>query len=286
VEAAQQAQDYLSADAQLVITISIPLVYTTSANHSSSTRLKDSDVTWLYGPLFNSVSPVPTSKVATTRQTQHHSPSPKGKKPILKRRTLAEVLVRGLSKAAAQHTFPTPTRLARSTLFRLLCQRTRAQTGSPYSVQRRIQICSTPLGSPSPQTKMPPLLDSTPNPPSVSHVRGSTHPHISTAHLVRPGQLVSDISASTPSSHSALPSSRASTSQVCSMRRKTRQIAHRLIGRRPSLSPRASRTTADRPSRAPTATRPTCQSGSRSHPSHRQCSSSKTRIRRTMIVGL
>ena len=72
-------------------------------------RLKDSDVTWLYGPLFNSASadPLPTSKVATTADKLNIIPHlPKGKKPILKRRTLAEVLVRGLSKAT--HTIPDP----------------------------------------------------------------------------------------------------------------------------------------------------------------------------------
>lgn len=72
-------------------------------------RLKDSDVTWLYGPLFNSAPPVPPTKVATTADKLNIIPHlPKGKKPILKRRTLAEVLVRGLCKATAQHTLADP----------------------------------------------------------------------------------------------------------------------------------------------------------------------------------
>src|SRR5258706_4402053 len=81
------------------------------------------------------------------------------------------------SPGLPQHTpFPTPTRHARSTLFRLLCQKMPAQTASLYYAQPRIQICSTLLVSPSPLTNRLPLLllDSTLNPPSVSHVRGST----------------------------------------------------------------------------------------------------------------
>ena len=52
---------------------------------------------------------MPSIKVATTADKLNIIPHlPKGKKPILKRRTLAEVLVRGLSKAAAPHTIPDP----------------------------------------------------------------------------------------------------------------------------------------------------------------------------------
>jgi hypothetical protein len=182
--------------------------------------------------------------------------------------------------------FRIQTRHARSTLFRLLCPKMLAQTDSHCSAQLRIQICSTLPGSP--RTKRSPLLRSTLNQPSVSHVRGSTHPRTRTLtmhpHPVPQGPLASDISASTPLSHNASPSNRASTSLVCSMRRKTREIAHQLIGTRPSPSPQASPTPAA--SRAPIATRPTCQSGSQSHPSRRQCSSSKTRIRKVTTVGL
>lgn len=52
--------------------------------------LKDSDVTWLYGPLHTAVEPVPPPKVATTDErlgiVRHD------KKPILKHRTLSEML--------------------------------------------------------------------------------------------------------------------------------------------------------------------------------------------------
>ena len=101
----------------------------------------------------------------------------------------------------------TPTRHARSTLFRLLCQRMPAQTASLYSARSRIQICSNPVVSPSPRTNRQPLrlLDSTLNPPSVSHVRGSTPRMKKTMHLrpARLGPLANDISASTPSSLNA-----------------------------------------------------------------------------------
>ena len=64
-------------------------------------RLKDSDVTWLYGPLHQAPTPVPVPppKGASLREKlEVIPPLPKGRKPILKKRTLAEVLVLGLAK--------------------------------------------------------------------------------------------------------------------------------------------------------------------------------------------
>lgn len=56
-----------------------------------SRRLKESDVTWLYGPLHGEAKPVPPPKVATTAERlgiDDHS----GKKSILKHRTLTDLL--------------------------------------------------------------------------------------------------------------------------------------------------------------------------------------------------
>lgn len=61
--------------------------------------LKDSDVTWLYGPLHQAPTPIPPPKNATFEEKLSSIPPlPKGRKPILKKRTLAEVLVLGLAK--------------------------------------------------------------------------------------------------------------------------------------------------------------------------------------------
>lgn len=61
--------------------------------------LKDSDVTWLYGPLHQAPVPVPPPKIASLAdKLDILPPLPKGRKPILKKRTLAEVLVLGLAK--------------------------------------------------------------------------------------------------------------------------------------------------------------------------------------------
>ncbi|PVG02980.1 hypothetical protein CPB86DRAFT_488968 [Serendipita vermifera] len=61
--------------------------------------LKDSDVTWLYGPLHQAPVPVPPPKGASLEEKLNTIPPlPKGRKPILKKRTLAEVLVLGLAK--------------------------------------------------------------------------------------------------------------------------------------------------------------------------------------------
>ena len=65
------------------------------------TRLKDSDVTWLYGPLHTAVEPVPPPKVATAEERLGLSRADSGSvhgsaaaptKPILKHRTLSEML--------------------------------------------------------------------------------------------------------------------------------------------------------------------------------------------------
>lgn len=55
-------------------------------------RLKDSDVTWLYGPLHTAVEPVPPPKVATTDERLGIVRADSGTKPILKHRTLSEML--------------------------------------------------------------------------------------------------------------------------------------------------------------------------------------------------
>lgn len=76
---------------------------------SPSPRLKDSDVTWLYGPLHTAVEPVPPTKIAsaeerlgivrhdssTTQFSNNSANSANGgapTKPILKHRTLSEML--------------------------------------------------------------------------------------------------------------------------------------------------------------------------------------------------
>jgi hypothetical protein len=62
-------------------------------------RLKDSDVTWLYGPLHEAPhGPVPPKGASLEDKLNIIPPLPKGRKPILKKRTLAEVLVLGLAK--------------------------------------------------------------------------------------------------------------------------------------------------------------------------------------------
>ena len=67
----------------------------------SCNRLKDSDVTWLYGPLHigsdwsKTVHPEPPSKPSIRRQNSAESVSSaklKGKKPILKHRSISELL--------------------------------------------------------------------------------------------------------------------------------------------------------------------------------------------------
>lgn len=55
-------------------------------------RLKDSDVTWLYGPLHTAVEPVPPPKVATADERLGIVRADSTTKPILKHRTLSEML--------------------------------------------------------------------------------------------------------------------------------------------------------------------------------------------------
>ena len=54
-------------------------------------RLKDSDVTWLYGPLHTAVDPVPQPK-ASTLEDHIDLDKGSGTKPILKHRTISELL--------------------------------------------------------------------------------------------------------------------------------------------------------------------------------------------------
>lgn len=54
-------------------------------------RLKDSDVTWLYGPLHTAAEPVPPARVATT-EDRLDLVKAIGKKPILKHRSISELL--------------------------------------------------------------------------------------------------------------------------------------------------------------------------------------------------
>jgi hypothetical protein len=80
----KQAQDHLSRNPQLV---SLPL----QLLPVTYTRLKDSDVTWLYGPLHTAqVEPVRPMKVSST--DDKYGLDPGYKKPILKHRTLSEML--------------------------------------------------------------------------------------------------------------------------------------------------------------------------------------------------
>lgn len=93
--------------------------HTLTLPHSLSHRLKDSDVTWLYGPLHTAVDPVPPPKVSTTAErlglsgtkarkadkasarsystsssssiSGHHG-VPLNVKPILKHRSLSDIL--------------------------------------------------------------------------------------------------------------------------------------------------------------------------------------------------
>lgn len=74
---------------------------------SSFLRLKDSDVTWLYGPLHEAPHPVPPKGASLEDKLNIIPPLPRARKPILKKRTLAEVLVLGLAKT---NNLPTPTR--------------------------------------------------------------------------------------------------------------------------------------------------------------------------------
>lgn len=101
VEAAQQAQDYLARDAQLVSRCPFPARFCLLF-----LRLKDSDVTWLYGPLHTAIdwsappkpAPVP-DEVETInlpdRLDFHETPcrpQPPRTKPILKHRSITELL--------------------------------------------------------------------------------------------------------------------------------------------------------------------------------------------------
>ena len=54
-------------------------------------RLKDSDVTWLYGPLHTAAEPVPPARVAST-EDRLDLVKAFGKKPILKHRSISELL--------------------------------------------------------------------------------------------------------------------------------------------------------------------------------------------------
>lgn len=54
-------------------------------------RLKDSDVTWLYGPLHTAAEPVPKPK-QSTYVDRYNLEKASGKKPILKHRTISELL--------------------------------------------------------------------------------------------------------------------------------------------------------------------------------------------------
>ncbi|WFD36973.1 protein phosphatase regulator [Malassezia cuniculi] len=54
--------------------------------------LKESDVTWLYGPLHGDASPVPPPKVSSMADRLGIDEGRGGKKPILKRRTLSQML--------------------------------------------------------------------------------------------------------------------------------------------------------------------------------------------------
>lgn len=73
-------------------------------------RLKESDVTWLYGPLHGETNPVPPPKVASTADRLGIDDTP-GKKSILKHRTLTQMLTTPVrvetppndSEEAAQH---------------------------------------------------------------------------------------------------------------------------------------------------------------------------------------
>ncbi|KAG8907681.1 hypothetical protein FRB99_002759 [Tulasnella sp. 403] len=53
--------------------------------------LKDSDVTWLYGPLHTAAEPVPPPKQSTTEE-RFNLVKPSGLRPILKHRTITELL--------------------------------------------------------------------------------------------------------------------------------------------------------------------------------------------------
>lgn len=55
-------------------------------------RLKDSDVTWLYGPLHTAVEPVPPAKVASVDERLGIVRADSQTKPILKHRTISEML--------------------------------------------------------------------------------------------------------------------------------------------------------------------------------------------------
>jgi hypothetical protein len=55
-------------------------------------------VTWLYGPLHQAPVAVPPKGASLEEKLNIIPPLPKGRKPILKKRTLAEVLVLGLAK--------------------------------------------------------------------------------------------------------------------------------------------------------------------------------------------
>lgn len=54
-------------------------------------RLKDSDVTWLYGPLHTAADPVPPPKLSST-EDRFNLVKASGKKPILKHRTISDML--------------------------------------------------------------------------------------------------------------------------------------------------------------------------------------------------
>ena len=104
METEEQVEDDQSGDFELVsVSDGQALVYMwLIVRNACRPRLKDSDVTWLYGPLHTAVEPVPPPKVATAEErlglnradsaTSHRHGDLQPTKPILKHRTLSEML--------------------------------------------------------------------------------------------------------------------------------------------------------------------------------------------------
>lgn len=94
-KAARQSQNHQPRDAQLVSTKMLHSTQSTRSDLTSDSatyRLKDSDVTWLYGPLHEHADPVPPPKVASTHDRLDLVDSAAHMKSILKHRTISEML--------------------------------------------------------------------------------------------------------------------------------------------------------------------------------------------------
>ncbi|KAG9035994.1 hypothetical protein FRB95_009994 [Tulasnella sp. JGI-2019a] len=164
--------------------------------------LKDSDVTWLYGPLHTAAEPVPKPK-QSTYVDRYNLEKASGKKPILKHRTISELLnipANDHTAPVVQHSLGSPSLEAVSMDFGL--GEDAVRTGSPQPslpharsdsaiARRAISLPVATVGSPvstdSPLQPRPTDSDSTPprsgSPATQSDGTGLSHDFGSQIHL-------------------------------------------------------------------------------------------------------